>query len=228
MKTLALPKINLSLLTLIVANGAPLFGVLFFDWDASIIVLLYWIENLIIGSYNVVKMAILPVEHPLMHLGKLFGIAFFSLHFGGFCAVHGAFLLAFFNIGDGIASVSAAGTWPGPLVFLGLLVSVVSALWHSRPAGMEWLVLGLICSHGVSFVQNFIGGKEYLTLTSARLMGRPYARIVLLHVAILAAGIPIMMVGSPVPLVFTLVFLKIGLDIWLHTKSHRVAPRHGR
>ena len=52
-------------------------------------------------------------------------------------------------------------------------------------------------------------------------MSRPYTRIVLLHVAIIAGGVPIMMLGSPVPLLCILVILKIGMDVWLHIKSHR-------
>ena len=44
-------------------------------------------------------------------------------------------------------------------------------------------------------------------------MMRPYKRIVLMHVAIIAGGVPIMMLGSPVPLLCILVFLKIGMDV---------------
>ena len=51
-----------SILALIAANLAPLFGVLFFGWDAAAIVLLYWIENLIIGAYNVLMMILVKVK----------------------------------------------------------------------------------------------------------------------------------------------------------------------
>lgn len=52
-------------------------------------------------------------------------------------------------------------------------------------------------------------------------MSRPYTRIALLQVAIIAGGVPIMMLGSPVPLLCILVILKIGMDVWLHARSHR-------
>ena len=56
-------------------------------------------------------------------------------------------------------------------------------------------------------------------------MNRPYKRVVLLHVAIIAGGMPIMMLDSPVPLLFILVLLKIYLDIRLHTKSHKTGSK---
>jgi hypothetical protein len=59
-------------------------------------------------------------------------------------------------------------------------------LWLSRPPGLEWPVLGLALSHGLSFVKNFLLGQEYLALKINEIMMRPYKRIVLMHVAIIA------------------------------------------
>jgi hypothetical protein len=217
-----------SILALIAANFAPLFGVLFFGWDAAAIVLLYWIENLIIGSYNILRMILVKVKSQSEQFKKLFIIPFFCVHFGGFCAVHGFFLLTFFKLGADSEVFSPKDPWSGPLVFLQLLVSVIARVWESRPAGMEWPVLCLVASHGISFIRNYLIGGEYLTLTIGKLMSRPYTRIVLLHVAIIAGGVPIMMLGSPVPLLCILVFLKIGMDVWLHIKSHRAIPLEKR
>ena len=210
-----------SILALIAANFAPLFGVLFFGWDAAAIVLLYWIENLIIGVYNILRMILLKVKSRSAQFKKLFIIPFFCVHFGGFCAVHGFFLLAFFKLGGNLDAFAPQSPWLGPFVFVQLLVSVIAQLWESRPPGMEWPVLCLVVSHGISFIRNYLIGGEYLTLTIGKLMNRPYKRIVLLHVAIIAGGVPIMMLGSPAPLLCILVILKIGMDIWLHTKSHK-------
>jgi len=214
-------KPSFSILALIAANLTPLFGVLFFGWDAAAIVLLYWIENLIIGAYNILRMILVKVKSPSEQLKKLFIIPFFCIHFGGFCAVHGFFLLAFFKLGDDLNFFAPQGPWLGPLIFVQLLVAVIAQLWESRPPGMEWPVLGLAVSHGISFIRNYLIGGEYLTLTAGKLMSRPYTRIVLLHVAIIAGGVPIMMLGSPAPLLCILVFLKIGMDVWLHARSHR-------
>jgi hypothetical protein len=63
--------------------------------------------------------------------------------------------------------------------------------------------------------------QEYRTLNINEIMMRPYKRIVLMHVAIIAGGVFIMKMGSPVGLLCVFIFLKIGMDIWLHVKSHK-------
>jgi hypothetical protein len=220
-KNLKKPSLSIQALTL--ANLVPLFGVVFLGWDAAAIVLLYWIENLIIGLFNVIRMILVKAESPSKQFQKLFMIPFFCIHFGGFCAVHGFFLLTFFKIGPDWDAFTPGDPWIGPFIFLQLLYSVVMQLWQSRPPGMEWPVLGLAVSHGLSFVKNFLFGQEYLSLKINQIMMRPYKRIVLMHVAIIAGGIFVMKLGSPVGLLCVLIFIKIGMDIWLHVKSHRSA-----
>jgi uncharacterized membrane protein YjjP (DUF1212 family) len=85
---------------------------------------------------------------------------------------------------------------------------------------MEWPVLALTLSHGISFVQNFLLGGEIRRQKMQELMRQPYKRIALLHVAILAGAVPVMILGSPVPLLIILVMAKIVLDIRLHLKTH--------
>jgi hypothetical protein len=218
-----LQKPSLSIQALTVANLVPLIGVVFLGWDAAAIVLLYWIENLIIGLFNVFRMILVKVESRSRQFQKLFMIPFFCVHFGGFCAVHGFFLLTFFKMGPDWNAFAPGEPWIGPFIFLQLLYSVVRQLWQSRPPGLEWPVLGLAVSHGLSFVKNFIFGQEYLTLKVNEIMMRPYKRIVLMHVAIIAGGVFVMKLGSPVGLLCVLILLKIGMDIWLHAKSHRTA-----
>ena len=218
-----LQKPSLSIQALTVANLVPLIGVVFLGWDAAAIVLLYWIENLIIGLFNVFRMILVKVESRSRQFQKLFMIPFFCVHFGGFCAVHGFFLLTFFKMGPDWNAFAPGEPWIGPFIFLQLLYSVVRQLWQSRPPGLEWPVLGLAVSHGLSFVKNFLFGQEYLTLKVNEIMMRPYKRIVLMHVAIIAGGVFVMKLGSPVGLLCVLILLKIGMDIWLHAKSHRTA-----
>ena len=217
-----LPKPSLSVLALIGANLVPLLGVLLLDWDAAVIVLLYWTENVVIGFYNILRMTLVKVDSPAFHLGKLFTIPFFCLHFGGFCALHGLFLLVFFDLGNGVESLFPKGPWSGQLLILQLMRSVVTSLWRNHPEGMEWPVIFLFVSHGISFTQNYLGKGEYAVWTVAKLMTQPYKRIVILHITIIAGGVPIMMLGSPIPLLCILVFLKLCVDISLHIKEHKI------
>ena len=110
-----LSKTSISVLALVAANIAPLIGVLFFGWDAAVIVLLYWTENVVIGFYNILKMVLVKLEPSAPRFGKLLAIPFFCIHFACFCGVHGLFLVFMFKVGGGMESFSPGQDWPGPL-----------------------------------------------------------------------------------------------------------------
>ena len=212
--------LRLSSWVLIGVNLLPVLGVVFLGWDAAIVVLLYWLENLVVGLFSILRIAFARNEIRVANLGKLFVIPFFCIHFGGFCAVHGLFLSMFFQLADSPSSVFPEATWSGPLVFLQLLGGVVTNLWQSLPQGMAWVVLGLLASHGLSFVQNYLLGGEYAETTVGEQMTRPYKRIAVLHVTILAGGVPVMLTGSPKALVVLLILIKVGIDVVLHVREH--------
>ena len=220
MKPAQKQKDPLSLAALIGANLIPFIGIFFFHWDVSYIVLLYWIENLVAAFYNILKLAFLKIDSSAEKVGKLFLIPFFCIHYGGFCAVHGFFLIHFFKIGARSAPFENSTEWWGPLIFIQLLYSVFARIWASRPPEMIWAVIGLFISHGVSFVENYILGQEYKTGSLKNLMHQPYKRIIVMHIAILAGGIFVMQLDSPMPLLIALVLLKIFFDLHLHKKSH--------
>lgn len=79
---------TISALFLIAVNTVPLVGVLLFDWRLFSIVFLYWIENGIVGFFNVLKISWSrkPISsesgftingRPVGRAGKLFIIPFF-------------------------------------------------------------------------------------------------------------------------------------------------------
>jgi hypothetical protein len=212
-----LPKPTISIALLMAANLTPLIGVFWFGWDAALVILVYWTENLIAGCYNVLRMLTLRGQH----IGKLFMIPFFCVHFGGFCAVHGAILMGLLLEENAWESGPMDSNWPGPLIFLHLLVSVIRGVWEARPPGAGLIVACLVFSHGISFVHNHFIKRENAVLSLGDLMSRPYKRIVILHIAVLAGAVPILMLGSPAPLLVILIVLKTGLDIVLHARAHR-------
>lgn len=219
----ALARDRLSLVGLVAANLIPLAGVFAWRWDIATLVLLYWTENLVVGFYSILRIVLLPVKRSTGKLGKALAVPFFCIHFGGFCAVHGLLLLQIFKIGGGSLDSSPGAAWPGPLLFLQLLFGVIAQLWRSHPPGMEWPVLALALSHGVSFVENHLNGGERATATLRSLMERPYQRILLLHAAILFGALPTLALGSPWPMLVLLVGIKTVVDLWLHTRTRRKA-----
>jgi hypothetical protein len=212
---------NIPLVALLVANALPLIGVLYFGWDAFAIVLLYWTENIVVGFYNVLKMAFVKMPHPGGHLGKLFMIPFFTLHYGGFTAVHGVFVLAFFKQDGDFSPFPAGDAWPCHFVFLQILFNVIRQALSVVPANMLYAIAGLFISHGISFGYNYFYKGERTRTNLNKLMGQPYGRIVVLHIAIIFGGFLTMALGSPVGVLLILVLLKTIVDVKLHLRERK-------
>lgn len=212
-----------SIIALIVANLFPLVAFFFFDWSLGETLVLYWQETLVIGGFAVLK--------SLCALGKtdsedatprIFLIPFFCFHFGAFCGIHGFFLLELFEL-ESIDNLSPdqANEWRGPFVFLQMLSNVVLSL---QANGGSWWVIGiamLIVSHGISFVRNYIGRDEFKTATHGTELVKPYGRIALMHICILAVGFVIAIFGSPVILLIPFVMMKTMVDLFFHLLSHQ-------
>ncbi len=220
------------LTALVLVNLIPLFGVLFFGWSLFSVVTLYWVENLVIGLFNIPKMIIcspdpealaaatsnqagnsanLPPEmntSTAHHALKFFMVPFFVVHYGGFCAGHGFFIFGL--LGRDASFSGPAGMFSGLPGMVGYVMS----------SGGSWFVAGLVISHGISFVTNFLGKGEWHRATLPQLMMAPYSRIVVLHVAILLGAFAVMLLGTPIGMLILLILGKTLLDVKMHRRSH--------
>jgi len=210
---------DVPLIALVAANVVPVAGVLFLGWDAFYVVLFYWAENVAVGFYTILKIACVKVPHPAAHLGKLFAIPFFMVHYGGFTGIHGLFVLGMFKKGS--EGLGGGADWPCFLVFVQLLLNVIREAYSIMPANMKLAMAALFASHGVSFVYNYLIRGEYAVSKVDKLMGEPYGRVVVMHIAILAGGFFTMSLGSPVALLLALVALKTVVDVKLHRREHQ-------
>lgn len=203
---------RLSVWTLIVSNLVPLYGVLVHGWSVFPIMLLFWLENVVIGVMNVIRMLVAqPVDQPgapATQGAKAFMIPFFCMHYGIFTLVHGIFVFALFSG----PAFEEADTLPE------MRQAVFDAIegWHLGLA-----LLGLIASHIVSFVTNFIGRGEYKRFSLGQLLFQPYGRVVILHLTILGGGFLAQALGSPTWALVVLVVLKIIVDLGAHLWIHR-------
>jgi hypothetical protein len=193
-----------SLIALVIANAFPIAGVLFLGWTVFPLVLLYWLENVVVGGFNVLKMLLAQPAEPLSWIAKVLLIPFFVVHFGGFTYVHGVLVVAFFGPkgGDPFA----------------LLRAVPAAI---RANQLGWGVLSLVASHGLSFFWNYLRNGEYQRASLNTLMGQPYGRVVILHLTVLFGGWIVMLLGSPVPALVILIALKTAADWRAHTAERR-------
>jgi hypothetical protein len=191
---------------LLLANLAPLAGVVLLKWDVFPLVLLFWLENVVIGGFNVLKMLFSRTPSPAFWVTKVFVVVFFCFHYGMFCLVHGLFVFMLFGSGrlggDPRASMS-------------------SGLEMALQSHVGWALAALVISHGISFALNFVRAGEYRRTEVAVLMMQPYARILVLHVTLLASGFILVALGSPVGGLVLLVVFKTALDLRAHLRERR-------
>lgn len=214
----------LAVVLLFAFNLLPLAGVLWWQWDLMSVLALYWVENGIVGVYNVLK--ILRAEgsslaglrsirlngRPIEAMARGPIATFFVIHYGLFWAGHGMFVLLFLPLMTGIG-------------FMGGLSTSLGGLGNGGP---DWRLvgigaIGLAISHGVSFVANFLGRGEYRSVSPGQLMLAPYGRLVILHLTIILGAMVSIWIGSPVGSLVVLVTLKTLLDLFFHLREHRRA-----
>ena len=130
---------NWSVASLIAANLVPLFGTLFLGWTSGDVLIVYWVETAVIGFYTILRM---PVAWGWF---ALFSVPFFIVHFGVFLGIAGRLAIGAYVLVDDVPGQGWATLDPirGELQVFAVL---------------------MLASHGVSFVTNFIGNKEYRLL----------------------------------------------------------------
>lgn len=207
--------ISLPVAALVLANLIPVFGVLYLDWDVASIVVLYWIENLVVGGYTLLKMLISSGTGALPHM------LFFCIHYGLFCAIHGLAILELTRFAGELTELPAQGGWPGPLVLIQMFTGLLRQVINAAPEELLWACIALLLSHGVSLLLLFIGQQEYRHTSTKKLMRAPYTRIAVLQVTVIAGGFLVTVLGSPTGMLVVLVALKTGIDIMLHNRSHQ-------
>lgn len=194
-----------SALALVVANLLPLYLVITGQWSLAQILLLFWLENVIIGLLNIVKLLTCTDGGWWGLPKKLFTSAFFTFHYGMFTLGHGMMIINLF----------AEQQLPGGVDFSPVIVPFT--IQHFE---LWWAGLALFVSHLVSLISNYYMGGEYQRLTTGELMAKPYARVVILHVTVLIGGIIAQALGQPLVALLVLVVLKIVVDVLAHQREH--------
>jgi hypothetical protein len=122
---------------------------------------------------------------------KLSGILFFLVHYSFFMAGHGAFIFALFE-----------------RVAIEITPVVV---------GISLLII----SHGLSFLVNYVGRKEYQRVSLSEQMVAPYRRIMVMHLAIILCAFLLNLLGTNQITLIILILLKVAIDAYAHWREHR-------
>jgi len=204
-----------SAVALVMANLVPLAGVLLAGWQVLPLLLLFWLENVVIGVFTVCKILLAQGKEgaspPLFARLPIAGI--FIFHYGAFAVGHGTLILELFDDhGGGFTNAFFVTELPR-LVFYVL-----------RQHGLFWAALALFISHAVTFYTEFLGPRRHEGLNPAKLLFAPYKRVVLLHGLLLVGALVIQAFGSKVLLLALMVLVKIAIDLGGHLREHRAAP----
>jgi hypothetical protein len=213
------------LIALVLANLFVALQTVRHEWVYYETLLIYWTEVAVLGGYNVLRMLVVGVfgAEPLgswaarwVDLGSrlnrfiytVIGIGFFLLKFGAFAFGVGLFVLL------SPALFTPQGESAG--------VSIHRALVAAGPG--LFFATGTIClSHGISFVGNFLIGREYDRTNLASLFLLPYARMSLVA-AVLLAGIAatrqIPSLAGSTAFAVVMVLLKLLADAITHILEH--------
>lgn len=199
---------SLSTVFLIAANLIPVIGVVFLGWSLFAVMFFYWSENIVIGFYNVLKMAKAEKVDPLERGIKInsFGkvsysnkkssyILFFLFHYFFFMIGHGVFVFSFFG--------------PPDIPIVGLIAGLAS----------------LFISHGISYFENFIAKEEYKRVSPGKLFAQPYKRVMVMHLTIVLSGFAVKSLGMPLFSILLLTVLKIIVDLGSHALEHKKFSR---
>ena len=181
-----------SVIFLILVNLIPLVGVFVWGWDVGFLMLIYWIETIVIGLFNIPKILTCRMGEPgfgLRIFGNLFVVVFFTVHYGGFNFGHFMFLKQLFD-----------------------LPAFGREVWIA--AG------GLSLSHVFSLFVNWFGKREYVGVEPNEQMFKPYGRVIVMHLSILFGGAFALMGNGVGPLV-RLIALKTVSDVAAHAVAHQ-------
>ena len=203
-----------TLLSIILMNMIPLAGVLFFSWDIANVVILYWLENLVLGFWNIPRILLAGKDgkNPDSLGAKVFSCCFFSVHYGIFCLVHGVFIV-------GILGISSIGS-PG----LSSIISNPDVLVR----GVIYGAIAIFITTGTNLYFDYIANKDYKNWTTSQAMFSPYGHIVIIHVAIIASAFLAIATGQPLWLLILIIAGKTALDTITRTKKSKFKVSRSR
>lgn len=229
---------TLTLVMLVGANLFPLVALLQGVWQAGDVLVTYWLENVAVGVWQLVKLATAEGPNPVpaddsgaavppgsipatlngrpiqlsASVARLVVSCFFAVHYGMFTLVHGFFTFMLAHRSGTSGSVRSFAV----------------------------VLLVLLFSHGLSTAIHWFARGERHTQGLAATMKEPYGRIVVLHLAVLGSSFLLLGTASPqgpsvsqtgglgalapTPSVLPgvlLIALKTALDAGLHLRTHR-------
>jgi len=199
-------RLTPSVILLVLANLLPVAGVIWWGWSVISVMLLFWLENVIVGILNIPRIVFASGEdnaRAYFFFSRVFTAAFFTVHYGLFTFVHGAFVFSMFG-GEAYREPSPHQVW--------------QLIMQEQ---LYWAVAALLTSHLASLLLNYFIAGEYRTATVKQMMKKPYGRIVVLHMGIIFGGILLDILSAPLAGLVVLLLIKNIFDVRSHIREHQ-------
>jgi len=221
---LLLQPANLFLLGL---NLIPLLGVIAWDWDAFVLLMLYWLETAVIAFWTVVRVAMMPrgalgelqIGDDKRTASPLGMAAFFTAHAGIFMGVHFMFLWTLFS-GQWSRKIHGLRDFVDRMVIDTGLWVPLAALFVGRGALVLWETLWPYLQRRFLPADEAKRPKAILGPGESIIIGL-YMRIAIMQLTILLGAWFALAVGTAGALVL-LVLLKIAVDIGFEAIAEHV------
>lgn len=218
------------LLAVLASNITPLVGVLFLEWQAAEVLLLYWVESLVVLLVTMVKMATVYDTRPALWQ-RLVAMAYIYGSNGLASVVQAVLILHLFAGEQAAERVINAG--PEEIDFLGF-IPTFSAILQEAFRYSPWLILsgtvGILIHQAQTFYDEYWKRGLYKTQSVHEVLTAPFKRYYPSNIALILSGVVIdhlvQAIGAHTVLVILLklmlVALKIAIDVFLFRWSVRM------
>ncbi len=204
-------KLSVSDWLLILVNLIPLYCVWFEDWNASEVFLVYCLETVIVGIFNVLKMACVTIfvkssdtwenGGSITKQSGWFFIFFFIVHYGFFVFVQ---TQIFFGVSGLVPDGSLFGSYskiPELLGNNGKLMLLIFIVYYTLQNLFDFFLSGV-----------------YKTISLGRLMFEPYIRIFVQQIVVILGS---MFLSFGAGKIFILVFVLVKIFFELFVNFNR-------
>jgi hypothetical protein len=207
-------KLQTGDLIMIVANLIPLYGVWFEGWDPKQMFLVYCLETIIIGGFNILKMIIVTLDRKKdvwessggakMMVRGWFFILFFIVHYGFFVFVQT-------SIFAGVSGLNPDQSF-GPFTFLGKIYSYLDL-------DARMVLYIFIAMYGFRVMSDFIMNGRYRQTSLGLLMFQPYLRIFVQQFVVILGS---MFLAFGAGKIFMLIFvaIKIYAEVFINFEAY--------
>ena len=202
-------KLSITDAIAVIVNLIPLFGVLLKNWDPRQLFLVYCVETIIIGGYNILKMLIVTIykkrdkweyNGATNMVSGFFFIIFFIFHYGLFVFIQTGIFTA-------VTGLAKDGDF-GPLTFLRNIFSYLTM-------DTRIVLYFFILMYGIRMVTDFIVSGKYKEISMGMLMFQPYLRIFIQQFVVIMGS---MFLAFGAGKIFMIIFvcIKIYFEVFIH------------